>query len=126
MEKVKVTKRDLFARMIDVLKETNAEDKDALIELAQKEIDSLAKKAEKSKTYKRKEKEDVLKTAVLGCLGSDELRTISDITEDLATDYEDVSTAKVTARLTALVKEGLVSKEDVKIDKRTIKGYKLV
>lgn len=125
MEK-RLTKKDLFARMIEVLGETVVEDKDALIEFAQKEIDALATKAEKSKSYKRKKTEDPLKDAILTCLGSDEFRVTSDIVADLVTDFSDVTAAKVTARLTALVKEGSVEKEDVKVDKRTLKGYKLV
>lgn len=125
MEK-KLTKRDLFARMITVIGETGVEDKDELIAFAQKEIDALAAKAEKSKGYKRKAKEDTLKDAVVTVLGSDEYRIIADITADLAVDFADVTAAKVTARLTALAKEGLVVKSDVKTeDKRTVKGYKL-
>lgn len=120
MEK-KLTKKELFAKLLS-LDEVQA-DTD-LVEFIDKEIAAIERKSEKSKGYKRKKAEDTLKADVYAALG-DEFRVTSEIVEDLKVDYEDVTAAKVTARLTALVKEGLVTKEDVKVDKRTLKGYKL-
>ena len=117
----KLTKRDLFGMLLAV--EGVAADA-TLVEFITKEVELIEKKAEKSKTYKKKKDEDTLKVDVLAALG-DEFRITSDITEDLKVDYEDVTAAKITARLTALVKEGLVVKESIKVDKRTLMGYKV-
>lgn len=126
MEK-KLTKKDLFGMLAELLEVADVEEteKGLLSEFIAHEVSLIDKKAEKSKTYKRKKDADTLKDAVAQCLGSDEFRVTSDLVADLVTDYPEVTAAKVTARLTALVKEGVAVKEDVKVDKRTLKGYKL-
>ena len=40
-------------------------------------------------------------------------------------DRTDITAAKVSARLTSLVKEGLAVKEEIKIENRKLMGYKL-
>ena len=111
---------------LEPLTERTVTDKDELVAGVQHEIDLLDKKAEKSKGYTRKKAEDTLKTDVYASLDKAEFRITADIVADLADQYADLTAAKVTARLTALVKDGLVIKQDVKTeDKRTVKGYKL-
>lgn len=125
MEK-KMTKKEMFGRLIDLLQDMDVEDKADLVAGVQNEIDLINRKAEKSKGYTRAKKEDGLRDAVAGCLSADEFRITADIVADLIVDYPDVTAAKVTARLTALSKEELVVKEDVRTeDGRKVKGYKL-
>lgn len=121
----KLTKKEMFGMLLGLLETAEITEKETLEAFVTKEIELIEKKAEKSKTYTRKKAEDVLKDAVYTQLDKSEFRVTSDIVEDLADKYEDVTAAKVTARLTALVKEGLVVKEDVKVEKRTLKGYRL-
>lgn len=121
----KLTKKEMFGMLLGLLETAEVAEKETLEAFVTKEIELIEKKAEKSKTYTRKKAEDVLKGAVYTHLDKSEFRVTSDIVEDLADKYEDVTAAKVTARLTALVKEGLVVKEDIKVEKRTLKGYRL-
>ncbi len=123
MEK-KMTKKEMFGLLLGLLETVEVAEKEDLKEFVAHEIELITKKAEKSKDYKRKKEVDVLKGEVAACL-SDEYRTTADIVEDLLVDYPDMSSAKVTARLTALVKEGVAVKESIKVGSRKLMGYKV-
>lgn len=104
---------------------------DALAAFAENEIALLDKKAEKAKERnKTKAKEEnPLRKAALEAL-TDEFTPIADITA--AIDMEDVTVAKVTYQLNALVKDGMAEKQPVKIagaegkKARTVQGYRVV
>lgn len=87
--------------------------------------DQIAAKAEKAKAYvaKKKAEGDELKEAVAAVL-TEELQTREDILAALDAD-EDVTIAKVGARLTALVKVGQAVKEEMKTVTGKKMGYKL-
>lgn len=123
MEK-KMTKKEMFGLLLEVLDTVDVAEKEDLQEFVAHEIDLITKKAEKSKGYTRKKEVDTLKADVAASL-SDEYRITADIVEDLLVDYPDVTSAKVTARLTALVKEGVAVKESIKVGSRKLMGYKI-
>ena len=98
---------------------------DELKAFAENEIAQLDKKLEKARerAAAKKAEADVLMDRVKEVL-TDEYQTIADIM--VALNDEDVTAGKVTARLTKLVKASEAEKTDVKVDKRTVKGYRRV
>lgn len=129
MEK-KMTKREKFEMLKEIIRgdvsvEITAEQAD-LIDFIDTQIASIDTKAEKAKARNAEKKAngDELRDVVQSVL-TDELQTIDAILTQI--EGEDVTKAKVTARLTSLVKNGLAEKEEVKDEEgRKLKAYKLV
>lgn len=122
MEK-KMTKKEMFGLLLGLLETAEVAERDELKNFVAHEIEMIENKAEKAKTYKRKKTADVLKEQIYTKLDVLEFRTIHDIVSDF--DNADITAAKVSARLTSLVKEGVVIKEEIKIENRKLMGYKL-
>ena len=122
MEK-KMTKNEMFGLLLELLETAEVAERDELKNFVAHEIEMIENKAEKAKTYKRKKAQDVLKEQIYTKLDVFEFRTIHDIVSDF--DDADITAAKVSARLTSLVKEGLAIKEEIKIENRKLMGYKL-
>lgn len=121
---VKLTKKDKYGMLLEILAEVELEDKAMLVEFIEGEVGTLAKKAESAKGRIRAKKEDLMKEAVLAVLGA-EGRLGSGILSDVLVDFEDATQAKITARLSALAKEGLVVKENITVEGRKLVSYKL-
>ena len=111
MEK-KITKRDNFNAIIEVLE---AVDRADLADVIRHEIELLDNKANKAKAEaaSKKAEGDALTDAVKAVL-TDEPATIADVTAKVEFDGE-VSTARVQYRLNQLVKIGYAKKEQVKV-----------
>lgn len=130
MEK-KVTKRDYYEMLKEIVYPTNADcemtvKQGELIEFIDKQIALIDSKAEKAKARNAEKKAngDELREVVQNVL-TDEFQTIDAIVAQI--EGEEVTKAKVTARLTALVNNGIAEKTDVKDDEgRKLKAYKLV
>ena len=122
MEK-KMTKKEMFGLLLELLETAEVAERDELKNFVAHEIEMIENKAEKAKTYKRKKAADVLKEQIYTKLDVLEFRTIHDIVSDF--NDADITAAKVSARLTSLVKEGLAVKEEIKIENRKLMGYKL-
>ena len=122
MEK-KMTKKEMFGLLLELLETAEVAERDELKNFVAHEIEMIENKAEKAKTYKRKKTADVLKEQIYTKLDVLEFRTIHDIVSDF--DNADITAAKVSARLTSLVKEGIAIKEEIKIENRKLMGYKL-
>ena len=122
MEK-KMTKKEMFGLLLELLETAEVAERDELKNFVAHEIEMIENKAEKAKTYKRKKTADVLKEQIYTKLDVLEFRTIHDIVSDF--NDADITAAKVSARLTSLVKEGLAVKEEIKIENRKLMGYKL-
>lgn len=120
MEK-KVTKRDMFAEVITLAREAKRED---IVEFCEVQIEQLERKAEKAKERKASKAAagDALKDAIAAVLTED-LQTAADITEKVMDAGDEVTRAKVVARLTKLVKEGVAGKMQVKVDGKRIMAY---
>lgn len=131
----KVTNRDRYTQIIDVLTKAGA-DQD-LIDFCENVIAQLDKKAAKAKetAAAKKDAPDELMDAirdVLASLADDECVITADVVTKLAPDFEDISSSKVSNRLSRLVKAGEAESSDMKIPAtegskaRTVKAYRLV
>ena len=104
MEK-KITKRDYFAQVIEVLK---AQGCDELVAFCEHEVELLAKKAENKKSKGASAENVALAETVYGVLvETGRGMTVSEIQKSSA-DLTDLSTPKVTALLKILMDAGRV------------------
>ena len=105
---------------------------DILAEFAEKEIAALDKKAEKAKerAAQKRAEGDELTDAVRAAMSDEDFEPIADIAARI--EGEDVTVAKVTYRLTQLVKNGEAEKKELTIPggegmkARRIQGYKKI
>lgn len=126
MEK-RVTKRDYFNA---ILKEIEGKEtfggfaSDEMVDFITKQIEQLDKKAASAKKNAEKKKADgdELREVVLSVLTT-ELQSIDTVVSQI--EGEDITRAKVQARLSQLVKMGAAIKDDMEDGKRKVKGYKL-
>lgn len=126
MEEKKITKKDYYNMIKDIIVNANVTEKDLLIEFINKQVAQIESKAEKAKARAEEKKiaGDELREKVKTILTT-ELQTADTITNQI--QDEDVTKAKVVARLTQLVKLGEAEKADVKTeDNRNVKAYKIV
>ncbi len=130
MATIKITKAQYFKAIIEAIKEQNfvipVDDievtEEDIVDFAKKEIEQLGKRAEAAKTRaaKKKAEGDPLKATIEEILTND-YQTIADIIAQI--DDEEVTPQKVSARLSALVKEGKANKTEVKFNKGTRMAY---
>ena len=123
MEK-KITKMEMFEAIKETIKEI--EGTEEMVEFITKEQELITKKAEKAKerAENKKVKGDALREAVQAAL-TDELVIAEDIVAKVEIEGEDVTKAKIIARLTQLVKAGIAVKEQIKVDTRKRMAYKI-
>lgn len=135
MTTTKITKRDRYTALIAILKSAEVVDSD-LVEFCENEIALLDKKATKAKetAAAKKTEVDPLTEAIKGALAvlaDDVYATTPEVTAMVSAGDEDITNAKVSYRLSQLVKAGDAESTDVKIPAtegnkaRTIKGYRL-
>ena len=125
MAEVKVTKKDWYAQIRAVVEASDNEQKEGILGFIDHEVELLEAKAAKAaeRAASKKADGDELRNAVKAVL-TDELQTIDAITAQI--EGEDITKAKVTARLTQLVKAGVATKDIVKTeDSRKVTAYKL-
>ena len=126
MAETKMTKRDWFEEIKAIVENTeDVEDKEGMLEFLDAQMDQLTARAEKAaeRAAKKRAEGDALKETVESALTTD-LTTIDDILAQI--DLEGVTKAKVTARLSQLVKEGRATKDTVKTeDGRRVVAYAL-
>ena len=124
MEK-KMTKRDYFEMIKGIVEESNVENKNELNYFLDAQIESINNKAEKAKerAAAKKADGDELRETVKSVLTND-FQTAEEITAKI--NDEEISKAKVIARLTQLVKLGEAVKESTKTeDNKSKMTYKL-
>ena len=126
----KKTKKEMWTSLLEI--EDVAKDEN-LVAFIKKEIESIDKKAEKAKerAAKKAEESDSLKEEIYAVLEASEEPEFTPIADIVAAiGREDVTPAKVTARLTKLVEAGRVIKQEISIEKdggskRRVQGYKV-
>lgn len=123
MAEVKMTKAMWFEAIKAVVEASEAEQKDEMVAFIDAQVELLAKKADKAKerAAAKKVEGDELREVVQSVL-TEELQTIDAIVDKI--DGEDVTKAKITARLTQLVKAGLAEKEAIKAGDRKVMAYR--
>lgn len=120
----KITKTDNFNALKAIVAQVEPENAEALIAFLDKEIEAIANKAAKAKekAAEKRAEGDALRTKIESLL-TDEYQTIAAITA--AIGDEEVTAAKVTARLTQLVNADLAEKAQVTSGSRKVMGYKV-
>ena len=111
----KMTKMEKFQAIENILNTVDGDNIEMLIEFVRAEQTALANKAAKAKAKAAEKKTEIdeLGNAVLGVLNG-EPKTRDEIFALVEDFSDDVSVAKVGARLTKLVDAGLVVKTEVK------------
>lgn len=124
MADAKMTKKDWYEELKGVVAGSDYAQKDEAIEFLDAQIGLLDAKAEKAKerAAAKRAETDELKAAVAAVL-TDELQTADAIAAQI--EGEDVTKQKVVSRLTALVKDGVAAKEQIKVEKDKKMAYKL-
>lgn len=109
----KLTKKDYYEILKGIITENNVENGEDLVAFIDKQIEQLDNKAikAKEKAAEKKAEGDELRAVVLSVLTSD-FQTIEDIVAQI--EGEDITKAKIVARLTQLVKNGEAKKEQIK------------
>lgn len=122
----KITKADNFAELRNIVIATVEDEakKADLVAFIDKQLAELEKrKVDAAKRAEKKKAEsDELTEEIFDLLG-EELTTVDEVV--VALDNEDITRAKVTARLGKLVKEGRVVKEAVKVDGKKRMAYRV-
>lgn len=125
MEKTKkVTKVEYFAQLKEIVGQVKPENADELVAFIEKQVEAIENKAAraKEKAAEKRAEGDALRATIEGLL-TDEFQTIAAITAAVAD--EEVTPAKVTARLTQLVNADIAEKAQVTDGSRKVMGYKL-
>lgn len=109
----KLTKKDYYEILKGIVTGSNVENGEDLVAFIDKQIEQLDNKATKAKekAAEKKAEGDELRAVVLSVLTSD-FQTIEDIVAQI--EGEDITKAKIVARLTQLVKNGEAKKEQTK------------
>lgn len=121
----KMTKTKWFEEIKEVVMAAECEHQEEMIEFIDKQIELLEAKAEKAKerAAKTKAEGDALRDAVEALL-TGEFQSADEITAQL--ESEDITKAKVVARLTQLVRAEIADKEQMKDSSgRKVMFYKL-
>lgn len=123
---VKMTKKDWFEVIRGIVEASDSKQKDEMLDFIDTQLEQLVKKAEKAKERAEKVKVegDELREIVYSLLTT-EYQTADAIAAQI--EGEGVTKAKVTARLSQLVKTLAVEKEQMKTeDGRKVMHYRLV
>ena len=127
MEK-KITKRENFLSIVEVLTAAGHEDLAKVIEHEIELLDAKSSKA-KARAAEKKAENDALTDVVISVLGED-FETIPAITNKVLELDETATVSKVQYRLVQLVKSGSAEASDIKVSDgtktRTLKGYRKV
>lgn len=120
----KVTKKEYYELIKGVIENSDVVEKEALVEFINKQIAQIETKAEKARirAAEKKVAGDELRELVKSVL-TNEFQTADEITNQI--EGEEITKAKVIARLSQLVKNGDAEKTDVKVESRNVKAYKL-
>ena len=128
----KATKKEMFEEIKAILTSGPNMAPTELVEFIDNEIEALNKKAEAAKVARDKKKaaNDELMEEVFNCLTSEEFTVIPQIMKHFE-GREEISSAKVTARLKKLVDAERVEKDIVKVSAegektRQLTGYRII
>ena len=124
-EEKRITKRDNYEALKEIVEKSNVENAEMLVEFINKQIEMIDNKSAKAKekaAEKRAEGDEL--RAVIKSVLTNEYQTVDAITAQI--EGEDITKAKVVARLTQLVNNGEAVKEQGKSeDNKIVMMYKL-
>ena len=126
MAEVKMTKTQMFEAIKVVIEGAQVEGKEDMLAFIDKQIELIASKASKAKARaaEKKEKGDELRDAVQAVLTED-FQLIDDIVAQVDIADVEITRAKVTSRLTQLVKAGIAVRDEIKVEKAKKMAYAL-
>ena len=124
MAEVKVTRAQMFAEIKAVVEASDVAGKEEMIKFIDHQIELIADKAAKAKAKAatKKAEADEMEQAVAAVLTA-ELQTVDEIVAQV--EGEEVTRAKVVARLKKLVEAGVAAKDSVKVEKSKRVAYRL-
>lgn len=125
MAEKKTTKKEWYAELRSLVETSDHEKKNEMIEFIDNQVAQLNAKIERAqeKAAEKKAEGDELREAVYAVLNS-EYQTIENITAQV--EGSEVTKAKVTSRLSQLVKSGRAEKDMVKTsDNRKVTAYRV-
>ena len=124
MAEVKVTRAQMFAEIKAVVEASDVAGKEEMIKFIDHQVELIASKAEKAKAKAatKKAEADEMEQAVAAVLTA-ELQTVDEIVAQV--EGEEVTRAKVVARLKRLVDAEVAVKDSVKIEKSKRVAYRL-
>ena len=112
---MKMTKKEMFAMVIEVVNGAEIENKNEMLEFLNHEIELLEKKNSRTGQTKVQKENEVLKVQLVEALAEmPEPMTISEFQEKSNHEVATLSNQKLSALLRALEKEGKIVKEIVK------------
>lgn len=124
-EEKRITKRDNYEALKEIVEKSNVENAEMLVEFINKQIEMIDNKSAKAKekaAEKRAEGDEL--RAVIKSVLTNEYQTVDAITAQI--EGEDITKAKVVARLTQLVNNGEAVKEQGKSeDNKKVMTYRL-
>lgn len=124
-EEKRITKRDNYEALKEIVEKSNVKNAEMLVEFINKQIEMIDNKSAKAKekaAEKRAEGDEL--RAVIKSVLTNEYQTVDAITAQI--EGEDITKAKVVARLTQLVNNGEAVKEQGKSeDNKKVMMYKL-
>lgn len=125
MENKKVTKKEYYEMIKGILESADVENKEELSAFVDKQIEMIDARAERAKAAAatKRAEGDALRAQVEGLL-TDEYQTVDTIVNQV--QGEDITKSKVVARLTQLVKTGLVEKDSIKVEDKKVMAYRKV
>lgn len=117
-----MTNREIYDVIDTVFATVDREDKNDVLAWVEKQRAALDRKNEKAKerAANKRTEGDALRGRIEGLLTETPM-TINEILMSL--DEDDLTPAKISSRMTQLIKAGKASKEKVKVDGRTLMGY---
>lgn len=115
MENKKLTKKDYYGMLKDIILTSDVDNKEELEAFIDRQVEIIDNKAEKAKerAAEKKAEGDELRTAIKSVLTED-YQSADDILVQL--EGEDLSKAKIIARLTQLVNNGDAEKAQAKTE----------
>lgn len=115
MENKKLTKKDYYGMLKDIILTSDVDNKEELEAFIDRQVEIIDNKAEKAKerAAEKKAEGDELRTAIKSVLTED-YQSADDILAQL--EGEDLSKAKIIARLTQLVNNGDAEKAQAKTE----------
>ena len=124
MAEVRVTKMDKYEVIRTIVEGSGHADEDMLLEFIDGEMKILENRAAKAKERQanRRAEGDELRAKVLGFI-TDEFQTADQITAQF--EDEDITVAKVRARLNQLVDLEEIEKDYIKDGSRKVMGYRI-
>lgn len=124
MAEVKVTRAQMFTEIKAVVEASDVAGKEEMIKFIDHQIELIADKAAKAKVKAatKKAEADEMEQAVAAVLTA-ELQTVDEIVAQV--EGEEVTRAKVIARLKKLANAGVAAKDSVKVEKSKKVAYRL-